>query len=193
MDNLKIQNNLIDNSYKFNVEKFIFLGSSCIYPKFSPQPIREEYLLSGSLESTNEWYAIAKIAGVKACEAINKQYSRSFISLMPSNLYGINDNFDLKTSHVLPAMIRKFHEAKYNNRSVELWGSGQPLREFLYVDDLADAVVFSIENRLKETVYNVGSGSDISIKNLSKIIQKIVGFNGEIFGMKNFLMVHLKS
>ncbi len=158
MDNMQIQNNLIDFSHKYEVEKFIFLGSSCIYPKMAPQPLREEYLLTDSLEPTNEWYAIAKIAGVKACEAIRKQFGKDYVSLMPTNLYGTYDNFDLETSHVLPAMIRKFHEAKENKHSpVELWGSGSPMREFLFVDDLADGVSFALENKLPENLYNVGT------------------------------------
>jgi GDP-L-fucose synthase len=181
MENLQIQNNLIDAAHQYNSKKFIFLGSSCIYPKHAPQPLKEEYLLTGSLESTNEWYAIAKIAGVKACEAIRKQYGKDFVSLMPTNLYGPHDNFDLKTSHVLPAMIRKFNEAKENNHSsVVLWGSGTPMREFLYVDDLADAVVFALENQLKYNLYNVGAGKDITIRELAETIQKIVGHKGLI-------------
>jgi len=181
MENLQIQNNLIDAAHQHNSKKFIFLGSSCIYPKHAPQPLKEEYLLTGSLESTNEWYAIAKIAGVKACEAIRKQYGKDFVSLMPTNLYGPHDNFDLKTSHVLPAMIRKFNEAKENNHSsVVLWGSGTPMREFLYVDDLADAVVFALENQLKHNLYNVGTGKDITIRELAETIQEIVGHKGSI-------------
>ncbi|WP_400081408.1 GDP-L-fucose synthase family protein [Winogradskyella sp. R77965] len=181
MENLQIQNNLIDSAHKAGTQKFIFLGSSCIYPKFAPQPLREEYLLTDSLEPTNEWYAIAKIAGVKACQAIRKQYGKDFVSLMPTNLYGSNDNFDLKSSHVLPAMIRKFHEAKENNNaSVELWGSGKPMREFLYVDDLAQAVLFAVENVLPEYLYNVGTGKDVTIKELAQTIQTIVGHTGEI-------------
>jgi len=181
MENLQIQNNLIDAAHQYNSKKFIFLGSSCIYPKHAPQPLKEEYLLTGSLESTNEWYAIAKIAGVKACEAIRKQYGKDFVSLMPTNLYGPHDNFDLKTSHVLPAMIRKFNEAKENNHSsVVLWGSGTPMREFLYVDDLADAVVFALENQLKHNLYNVGTGKDITIRELAETIQEIVGHKGSI-------------
>lgn len=181
MENLQIQNNLIDNALKNDVDKFIFLGSSCIYPKLAPQPLKEEYLLTDTLEPTNEWYAIAKIAGVKACEAIRKQYKKDFVSLMPTNLYGSNDNFDLKTSHVLPAMIRKFHEAKLNNHSpVELWGSGQPMREFLYVNDLADAVKFTLENKMEENLYNVGTGQDLTIKSLAETIQQIVGHQGKI-------------
>lgn len=181
MDNMQIQNNLIDFSHKYEVEKFIFLGSSCIYPKMAPQPLREEYLLTDSLEPTNEWYAIAKIAGVKACEAIRKQFGKDYVSLMPTNLYGTYDNFDLETSHVLPAMIRKFHEAKENKHSpVELWGSGSPMREFLFVDDLADGVSFALENKLPENLYNVGTGKDLTIKNLAETIQKITGHKGEI-------------
>jgi len=181
MENLQIQNNLIHNALESDVDKFVFLGSSCIYPKLAPQPLKEEYLLTDSLEPTNEWYAIAKIAGVKACEAIRKQYGKDFVSLMPTNLYGPFDNFDLKTSHVLPAMIRKFHEAKLNSHSpVGLWGSGSPFREFLYVEDLAEAVVFSIENKLDENLYNVGTGQDLSIKSLAKMIQNITGHQGEI-------------
>lgn len=180
MENLQIQNNLIDTAHKTEVEKFIFLGSSCIYPRLAPQPLKEEYLLTGSLEPTNEWYAIAKIAGVKACEAIRKQFGKDYVSLMPTNLYGSHDNFDLKTSHVLPAMIRKFHEAKINNEPVELWGSGSPMREFLYVDDMADAVIFALENKLPEHLYNIGTGKDLTIKELAELIQKVVGHEGEI-------------
>ena len=181
MENMQIQNNLLDASLKANVGKFIFLGSSCIYPKLAPQPLKEEYLLTDSLEPTNEWYAIAKITGVKACEAIRKQYNKDYFSLMPTNLYGSNDNFDLHTSHVLPAMIRKFHEAKLNgNTPVTLWGSGTPKREFLHVEDLADAVVYSIENKLEDNLFNVGTGVDLSIKELAEIIQQTVGHTGEI-------------
>jgi GDP-L-fucose synthase len=181
MENMQIQNNLIDGAFKYGIEKFIFLGSSCIYPKFAPQPLKEEYLLTDTLEPTNEWYALAKISGLKACESIRKQYGRDYVSLMPTNLYGYNDNFDLKSSHVLPAMIRKFHEAKVNNHSpVTLWGSGTPMREFLFVDDLAQAVVFVLENKLDEYLYNVGSGKDVTIKELASIIQKIIGHQGDI-------------
>jgi len=181
MENLQIQNNLIDTAHKTEVEKFIFLGSSCIYPKLAKQPLKEEYLLTGSLEPTNESYAIAKITGVKACEAIRKQFGKDYVSLMPTNLYGSHDNFDLKTSHVLPAMIRKFHEAKLNdNSSVILWGSGTPMREFLHVDDMADAVVFALENKLPEHLYNIGSGKDLTIRELAETIQKVVGHEGEI-------------
>lgn len=181
MENLQIQNNLIDAAHKLDVNKFIFLGSSCIYPKYAAQPLKEEYLLTDSLEPTNQWYAIAKIAGVKACEAIRNQYDKDFVSLMPTNLYGPNDNFDLQSSHVLPAMIRKFHEAKVNNHApVMLWGSGTPMREFLHVDDLAEAVLFAVKNRLPEHLYNVGTGTDITIKMLAETIQKTVGHQGEI-------------
>ena len=181
MENMQIQNNLIDCALKTGVEKFIFLGSSCIYPKFAPQPIKEEYLLTDSLEPTNEWYAIAKIAGVKTCQAIRKQFNKDYVSLMPTNLYGYFDNFDLETSHVLPAMIRKFHDAKLKNTSVKLWGSGKPRREFLFVDDMAEAVVYAIENKLTDYLYNVGSGKDITIKELAETIQKVVGHKGNIF------------
>lgn len=186
MENLQIQNNLIDTAFHAGVDKFIFLGSSCIYPKLAAQPLKEEYLLTAPLEPTNEWYAIAKIAGVKACEAIRKQYGKDYISLMPTNLYGPFDNFDLKTSHVLPAMIRKFHDAKLKSEEtavaepVEVWGSGNPMREFLYVEDLAEAVVFSMENKFADNLYNVGTGEDLTIKDLALMIQKIVGHSGEI-------------
>ena len=181
MENLQIQNNLIDGAHKAGIEKFIFLGSSCIYPKFAPQPLKEEYLLTNSLEPTNEWYAIAKITGVKACQAIRKQFNKDYLSLMPTNLYGYFDNFDLETSHVLPAMLRKFHEAKQNNNAdVVLWGSGTPMREFLFVDDMAEAVVYALENKLSEYLYNVGSGKDITIKELAETIQKVTGHQGEI-------------
>jgi len=181
MENMQIQNNLIDVAYRSGVEKFIFLGSSCIYPKLAPQPLKEEYLLTAALEPTNEWYALAKITGVKACEAIRKQFGKDFVSLMPTNLYGTHDNFDLNSSHVLPAMIRKFHEAKQNNNAVVvLWGSGTPMREFLFVDDMAEAVVFALENELPDYLYNVGTGEDLTIKELAATVQKIVGHNGEI-------------
>ena len=181
MDNMLIQNNLIRSAHENNVPKFIFLGSSCIYPKFAPQPLKEAYLLTDSLEPTNEWYAIAKISGVKLIEALRKEYDRDYVSLMPTNLYGPNDNFDLKSSHVLPAMIRKFHEAKLNgNISVQLWGTGSPMREFLHVDDLGQAVLFALENTLEENLYNVGTGVDLTIKNLAKLIQSKVGHQGQI-------------
>ena len=179
MDNMLIQNNLIRSAHENDVPKFIFLGSSCIYPKFAPQPLKEEYLLTDSLEPTNEWYAIAKISGVKLIEALRKEYGRDYVSLMPTNLYGPNDNFDLKSSHVLPAMIRKFHEAKLNgNAPVELWGTGSPRREFLHVEDLAQAVLFALENTLEEHLYNVGTGIDIMIKDLAFLIQSIIGHDG---------------
>jgi GDP-L-fucose synthase len=180
MENMQIQNNLVDGALNAGIEKFIFLGSSCIYPKFAPQPLKEEYLLTGSLEPTNEWYAIAKITGVKACQAIRKQFNKDYVSLMPTNLYGYFDNFDLETSHVLPAMLRKFHEAKENNTAVKLWGSGTPMREFLFVDDMAKAVVFALENKLPEYLYNIGSGKDITIEELAETIQKVTGHQGEI-------------
>ena len=181
MENLQIQNNLIDSSLKAGIEKFIFLGSSCIYPKLASQPLKEESLLTGDLEPTNEWYAIAKIAGVKACEAIRKQFHKDYVSLMPTNLYGSHDNFDLETSHVLPAMIRKFHEAKLNHHApVKLWGTGTPMREFLHVDDMAKAVVFALEQELPEHLYNVGTGKDITIRELAETIQSIVGHQGAI-------------
>jgi GDP-L-fucose synthase len=181
-DNLMIQQNLMDASLKFGVEKFIFLGSSCVYPKHAPMPIKEEYLLTSSLEPTNEWYAIAKIAGVKTCQAIRRQYGKQFITLMPTNTYGREDNFDLLTSHVLPAMIRKFHDAKVNNNeTVVLWGTGTPMREFIFVDDLADGIVFAFENNLQEDIYNIGTGKDLTIKDLAQLIQHVVGHKGEIF------------
>jgi len=181
MKNLQIQNNLIDGAHNNGVQKFIFLGSSCIYPKYASQPIKEECLLTDSLEPTNEWYAIAKIAGVKACQAIRKQYNKEYVSLMPTNLYGSFDNFDLKSSHVLPAMLRKFHEAKINNHSdVTLWGSGTPMREFLFVDDMAEAVVYALENNLPEYLYNIGTGKDITIKELADTIQSVTGHQGNI-------------
>jgi GDP-L-fucose synthase len=181
MDNMLIQNNLIRSAHENDVPKFIFLGSSCIYPKFAPQPLKEEYLLTDSLEPTNEWYAIAKISGVKLIEALRKEYGRDYVSLMPTNLYGPNDNFDLKSSHVLPAMIRKFHEAKMKgNASVVLWGTGIPMREFLHVDDLGQAVLFALENKLDEHMYNVGTGVDLTIKELALLIQATIGHKGEL-------------
>jgi len=181
MDNMLIQNNLIHSAHLFDVPKFIFLGSSCIYPKLAPQPLVEKYLLTGALESTNEWYAIAKISGVKSIEALRKQHNKNYISLMPTNLYGPGDNYDLTSSHVLPAMIRKFHEAKIDgNKDVLLWGSGKPKREFLHVYDLAKAVKFSIESELSHSLYNVGSGIDITIENLAKLVQSVIGHNGKV-------------
>lgn len=180
-DNLTIQNNVIKNAHLFNVEKLLFLGSSCIYPKNAPQPIKEEYLLTGLLETTNEPYAIAKIAGLKMCQYFREQYGCNFISIMPTNLYGKNDNFDLKTSHVLPALLRKFHDAKLNKENkVEIWGSGNPKREFLHVDDLADACVFLMNNYNQPETINVGTGVDISIKDLALLIKKITGFKGDL-------------
>lgn len=180
-DNLIIQDNLINSAFENGVEKLIFLGSSCIYPKFAQQPMSEDSLLTGELEPTNQWYAIAKIAGVKQCEAIKKQFGRDYVSLMPTNLYGPGDNFDLETSHVLPAMIRKFHDAKENNHApVTLWGSGSPKREFLYVDDVADAVEFALTRELESNLYNVGSGEDLTIKELAEKIKELVGHKGQI-------------
>ena len=180
-DNLLIQTHVIDAAYKTGVKKLLFLGSTCIYPKFAPQPLKEEYLLTGELEPTNEPYAIAKIAGIKMCQSYNRQYGAKYISVMPTNLYGPNDNFDLHTSHVLPALIRKFHEAKVNNMSeVEVWGTGTPKREFLYSDDLADACVFLMNHYEGNEIVNVGVGEDISIKDLAETIKKVIGFEGEI-------------
>ena len=179
MDNMLIQNNLINSCLKNNVKKFIFLGSSCIYPKNAPQPLKEEYLLTSELEPTNQWYAIAKISGVKLIESIRKQFGYDYVALMPTNLYGPGDNYDLKTSHVLPALIRKYHEAKLNGYSVTLWGTGNPLREFLHVDDLAKAILLFVKNESKDYLYNIGSGQEISIRNLSELVSKVIGFNGE--------------
>ncbi len=180
MENMLIQNNLISMSLKYNVKKFIFLGSSCIYPKMANQPINENYLLSGKLEETNQWYAIAKISGVMLIEAARKQYDKDYVSLMPTNLYGPGDNYDLKTSHVIPAMIRKFHEAKINSNDVTLWGTGSPMREFLHVDDLANAVLFCLNNKLEDSIYNIGSGEELSIRELANLISKITDFKGKI-------------
>jgi len=187
-DNLMIEASLIHNSHKFGVEKLIFLGSSCIYPKLAPQPLKEEYLLSGYLEFTNEPYAIAKIAGIKLCENYYRQYGANFYSVMPTNLYGPNDNFDLETSHVLPALIRKFHEAKEKaENEVTIWGTGKPQREFLFVEDIADAILFLMGNVDAQDLYekgishiNVGTGKDISINDLADMISNIVGYKGEI-------------
>ncbi|MBS3953343.1 MAG: GDP-L-fucose synthase [Methylomicrobium sp.] len=179
--NLCIQNNLIHGAYQAGVKKFVFLGSSCIYPKMAPQPLKEEYLLTGPLEPTNEWYAVAKIAGIKMCQAYRKQYGFDAISLMPTNLYGPGDNFDLQNSHVLPALIRKFHEAKESNaESVVIWGTGTPMREFLYVDDMADASVYLMENYSDLDIVNVGTGQDVTIRELAETIQKVVGFTGNL-------------
>lgn len=180
-DNLAIQSNVIHQSYLHKVKKLLFLGSSCIYPKLAPQPLKEEYLLTGPLEHTNEPYAIAKIAGLKMCEAYHDQYGCNFISVMPTNLYGPNDNYDLATSHVLPAMLRKFHEAKESGAAtVTLWGSGAPLREFLHADDLADACYYLIKHYNAPGLVNIGVGHDISIKELAKMIQSITGYTGTI-------------
>ena len=197
-ENLQIQNNIIHQSYLNGVKKLLFLGSTCIYPKNAPQPMKEEYLLTSELEYTNEPYAIAKIAGIKMCESYNLQYGTNFISVMPTNLYGLNDNFDLETSHVLPALLRKMHEAKENNTSkVEIWGSGKPRREFLYSEDMADACVFLLENRdfndtyssydkeVRNTHINIGTGVDISIKELALTIKRIVGYKGELYFNKS--------
>jgi len=178
-ENLVMETNLIGAAHQYDVPKLVFLGSSCIYPKFAEQPLREEALLTGSLEPTNEAYAIAKIAGLKLCEALYKQYGRAYFSLMPTNLYGPNDNFDTVTSHVIPAMIRKFHDA-LPNQTVHLWGSGSAMREFLHVDDLAEATIYSIENPHAHTLINIGTGQDLSIKNLALMIQKITGHSGPI-------------
>jgi GDP-L-fucose synthase len=185
-ENLKIQGNLIDGAYRAGVKKVLFLGSSCIYPKFAPQPLKEEYLLTGSLEPTNQWYAIAKIAGIKMCQAYRRQYGCNFISAMPTNMYGPNDNYNLQTSHVLPALIRKFHEAKVSgSATVTCWGTGAPLREFLYSDDLGAACLFLMENYNEEQFINVGFGSEISIKDLAELIKEIIGFKGEILWDKS--------
>jgi GDP-L-fucose synthase len=180
-DNLMIQNNVIHQSYVNGVKKLLFLGSSCIYPKLAPQPLKEEYLLTGELEPTNEPYAIAKIAGIKLCDAYRSQYECNFISVMPTNLYGPNDNYDLNNSHVLPALIRKFHEAKLANAaSVTMWGTGTPRREFLHADDLADACYYLMENYNEPGLVNIGVGDDIPIKELAELIKKVVGYEGEI-------------
>lgn len=180
-ENLMIECNVIKAAHDYKVKKLLFLGSSCIYPKMAPQPIKEEYLLSGYLEPTNEAYAIAKIAGLKMCQYFKRQYGDNFISCMPTNLYGPNDNFDLENSHVIPALIRKFHEAKIENKPyVEIWGTGTPRREFLYVDDMADACVFLMENYDGEETVNVGTGKDVTIRELAEIISKVVGYKGEL-------------
>jgi GDP-L-fucose synthase len=181
-ENIMIQSNIIKSSKDHNVKKLIFLGSSCIYPKMSPQPIKEEYLLTGSLEPTNDAYAIAKIAGIKMCQSFNQQYGTNYISVMPTNLYGPNDNYDLNNSHVLPAMIRKFHEAKLEGKDkVEIWGTGTPMREFLYVDDLADACIHLMLNYNSSEVVNIGTGLDITIKDLALTIKEVVNFKGDIY------------
>jgi GDP-L-fucose synthase len=180
-DNLMIQSNVIKNSHRFGVSKLLFLGSSCIYPKMAQQPIKEEYLLTDALEPTNDAYSIAKIAGIKMCQSFNQQYGTNFISVMPTNLYGPFDNYDLKNSHVLPALIRKFHEAKMRGDSeVIIWGTGSPMREFLYVDDLAESCLYLMENYNDSEIINVGTGKDISIKELSHLISEVIGFSGKI-------------
>ncbi|MDH5302100.1 MAG: GDP-L-fucose synthase [Gammaproteobacteria bacterium] len=180
-DNLMIEANVIHGAHVAGVKKLLFLGSTCIYPKMAPQPLKEDYLLTGPLEPTNEWYAVAKIAGIKMCQAYHKQYGSRFISAMPTNLYGPEDNFDLNNSHVLPALIRKFHEAKINGDAhVVVWGSGTPMREFCYVDDLAEACVFLLNNYEQPEIVNIGVGEDIRIADLAKLVKKVVGFNGEI-------------
>lgn len=180
-DNLQIQTNVIDAAYRNNAKKLLFLGSSCIYPKLAPQPMKEEHLLTGELEPTNEWYAIAKIAGIKMCQAYKKQYGFNAISLMPTNLYGPGDNFNLENSHVLPALIRKFHDAKDQGKgNVTVWGTGSPKREFLHVDDMADATIFLMNNYDGEQFVNVGVGNDVSIKELAEMVKEIVGFEGEL-------------
>jgi GDP-L-fucose synthase len=179
--NLQIQNNLIHGAFQAGVRKLLFLGSSCIYPRLAPQPLKEEYLLTGPLEPTNEWYAVAKIAGLRMCQAYRRQYGCDFISAMPTNMYGPNDNYDLENSHVLPALIRKFHEAKAAHApTVTCWGTGSPLREFLYADDLARACVFLLENYSEEQFINVGSGSEVTVRDLAEHVKRIVGFEGDI-------------
>ncbi len=180
-DNLQIQINVIDAAYQTGVKKLLFLGSSCIYPKLAPQPLKEDYLLTGALEPTNEWYAIAKIAGIKMCQAYCRQYQFNAISLMPTNLYGPGDNFHLTHSHVLPALIRKFHEAKLRGESaVSVWGSGNPRREFLHVDDLADAALFLMQHYDSEAIINIGVGKDIRIRELAELVKEVVGYPGAI-------------
>lgn len=180
-ENLQIQNNVIGNAYKYGVKKLMFLGSSCIYPKMCPQPIKEEYLLSGYLEETNEAYALAKISGLKMCQYFNKQYGTNFISVMPTNLYGPYDNFHPEHSHVMPALIRRFHEAKVNGaKEVVVWGSGAPLREFLYSEDMADACIYLMENYEGNDFFNIGTGKEITIKGLAELIKEVVGYEGEI-------------
>ncbi len=184
--NLMIQTNVIKASFDCQVKKLLFLGSSCIYPKMSPQPIKEEYLLTGELETTNDAYSIAKISGIKMCQSFNQQFGTNYISAMPTNLYGFNDNYDLQNSHVIPALIRKFHEAKVSGQSsVEIWGTGTPMREFLYVDDLADACVYLMNNYNDSEIVNVGTGKDITIKELAYLVKDVVGFSGDIYFNSN--------
>ena len=179
--NLQIQSNLIHEAHQAGVRKLLFLGSSCIYPRLAPQPMKEEYLLSGPLEPTNQWYAVAKIAGIKMCQAYRRQYGCDFISAMPTNMYGPNDNYDLQNSHVLPALIRKFHEAKAANApTVTCWGTGSPLRDFLYADDLARACVFLLENYSEEQFINIGAGKEVSVQELTETVKRVIGFAGEI-------------
>jgi GDP-L-fucose synthase len=181
-ENIMIQSNIINSAKQFETKKLLFLGSSCIYPKHCKQPIKEEYLLTGELEPTNDAYAIAKIAGIKMCQSFNEQYDTNFISVMPTNLYGYNDNYDLNNSHVLPAMIRKFHEAKLNNSDkVEIWGDGSPMREFLFVDDLAESCFFLMNNYSGSEIVNIGTGEDITIKDLAYLVKEVVGFEGDIY------------
>jgi GDP-L-fucose synthase len=181
LENLQIQTHLIDNARLAGVKKLLFLGSSCIYPKLAPQPLKEEYLLTGPLEPTNEWYAIAKIAGIKLCQAFRRQFGSDFISVMPTNLYGLNDNYDPRNSHVLPALIRRFHEAKAAGAdSVTCWGTGAPRREFLYADDLAAACVFLMQHYSEEQIINIGSGGDLEIKALAELVARVIGYTGKI-------------
>ena len=180
-DNLLMQDNVIDAAYRCGVDKFVFLGSSCIYPKMAPQPIKEDYLLTGALEPTNEWYAIAKIAGLKMCQAYRRQYGFNAISLMPTNLYGPGDNFDLQNSHVLPALIRRFHEAKQRgDATMSIWGTGTPRREFLHVEDMADAVVYLLKTYNEEAIVNIGWGEDVTIRELAETVAAVAGFQGEL-------------
>jgi len=180
-ENLALETNLIHGAYLAGVQRLCFLGSSCIYPRNCPQPIKEEYLLTGLLETTNEPYAISKIAGIKMCENYNRQYGTQYVSAMPTNLYGLNDNYDMNTSHVLPALIHKAHQAKIaNENKLVVWGSGKPIREFLYVDDAADAFIFMMENNVKEGIFNIGTGEEISIRKLAETVMNVIGFEGEI-------------
>jgi GDP-L-fucose synthase len=180
-DNLLIQDNVIDAAYRSGVGKFVFLGSSCVYPKLAPQPIKEEYLLSGPLEPTNEWYAVAKIAGLKMCQAYRREYGFKAISLMPTNMYGPGDNFDVENSHVLPALIRRFHDAKLRgDKAMTVWGTGTPMREFLHVDDLSDAIVYLLRNYDAEEIVNIGWGEDLSIRSLAELVMSVIGYRGDL-------------